>query len=337
MAGKTPVLIMIQGHDPGARWELQETRVTTIGRSSRNVISLLNPSVSRFHCEISYINGLWYVADLNSRKGTFLNGRQISEREVIKAGDVLRLSRNVFKFDLVDEGAGDNSDLLAIREAASGMDVAAAAQAVGGAEAPAAADEEEKVEAPGGFSQEWLVLLGVVLAVALGTGGVLAYAHNLAGSMRSEQAERVAMAGRGFQKASELVEAGPARYREALEALSAVVRDYPDQAVAEQAAAIYRQEEGKWADREMNRITSMEGDGNYRDALERASDLLGGLSDGALKGLVKERQQFTMRLAGAAYNRMREDAQQRLSRGDADGAARIYEEAIARILSLIHI
>ena len=58
MPVKMPVMIMIQGNDPGARWGLQETRVITIGRSSRNCISLTNPSVSRFHCEISYINGL---------------------------------------------------------------------------------------------------------------------------------------------------------------------------------------------------------------------------------------------------------------------------------------
>ncbi len=95
---ENPILVLIQGDTPGQRWELHTTRVITIGRSARNTIQLMNPTVSRFHCEIAYSNGLWYLTDLNSRKGTYLNGQALEEREVLKSGDVIRITSNLLRF-----------------------------------------------------------------------------------------------------------------------------------------------------------------------------------------------------------------------------------------------
>ncbi len=101
-----PVLVLIQGDKPGAMWELDPTRVTSIGRSSRNQVQLLELSVSRFHCEIAFSNGFWYVSDLNSRKGTLLNGKGVETREVLKQGDVVRISGSLLRF--TDAGELEN-------------------------------------------------------------------------------------------------------------------------------------------------------------------------------------------------------------------------------------
>ncbi len=74
VGGRQPVLIVIQGPEPGIIYRLPENRVTTIGRSTRNSIVVVNPDVSRFHCELSYVNGRWELHDLNSKKGTIING-----------------------------------------------------------------------------------------------------------------------------------------------------------------------------------------------------------------------------------------------------------------------
>lgn len=108
---------MLQGHEPGARYKLKEEHVTTIGRSSQSDISLVSPTVSRNHCEVAYIDGLWHMCDLESRKGTIINGERVEGRRVLKPGDIIRLSTNVFRFDIIDENQ-QNEGLLALREAA---------------------------------------------------------------------------------------------------------------------------------------------------------------------------------------------------------------------------
>jgi len=325
VAARTAVLIMIQGHEPGARWELGETRVTTIGRSSRNVISLPSPSVSRFHCEVSYINGLWYIADLNSKKGTFLNGRRISEREVLRPGDTIRLSRNVFRFDFADEAAAAGAGAVAEEPGAESQRVPPE---------PSAAEPAREESAAAGILARLRPFRGVALTgllVGVVVGGALAYAHHEADRMWRRRQERLEAARAALAEASALVEAGPARYREALEALRRVVRDYPGSEAAQQAEALYAREEGMWLEREMQRITRSEQQEDYRDALERASDLLEGLSDEPLKALVRQRQEFTARLARAAYQRLDAQAKRLQANGDLEGAAALYEKAKERM------
>jgi len=331
MGAKVPMLVMIQGHEPGARWTLQETRVTTIGRSSRNVINLVNPSLSRFHCEVSYINGLWYVADLNSKKGTFLNGRRVTDREVLKPGDIVRLSKNVFRFDLVDETAASDEAALALREEVASAAIAARLQEGSAAVAQPEAAEKKRGISLGQRVAQFRLVIGVAVGLTVLVGGALAYGHQVARAMRRRQEEQLEAAERALAEAAALMEAGPGRYREALEALQKVVRVYPGQPAAQKAAAMYFEEEGRWLDREIQRIAASERAGDYRDALERSSDLLEGLSDGELRALVQERQEFTTRLARAAYREMDDEANRLRAQGRTAEAVRLYRDAIAKI------
>ena len=49
--------------------------------------------VSGTHCRISYSGGSWYVDDLASRNGTFLNDRDLglNGHSILKQGDMLKL------------------------------------------------------------------------------------------------------------------------------------------------------------------------------------------------------------------------------------------------------
>jgi pSer/pThr/pTyr-binding forkhead associated (FHA) protein len=48
---------------------------------------------SGHHALFQFAHGLWYVKDLSSTNGTWLNGRRIYEAQLIKKGDKVRVGR----------------------------------------------------------------------------------------------------------------------------------------------------------------------------------------------------------------------------------------------------
>jgi len=69
--------------------------VTVIGR--RNSCDLCIPlmSVSRRHCQLNYDDGVLKIRDLDSRNGTYLNGKRINEA-VIQTGDSIKIGPLTF-------------------------------------------------------------------------------------------------------------------------------------------------------------------------------------------------------------------------------------------------
>ena len=64
--------------------------VFTIGRKAENDLQLLSDSVSRQHAEIIYEDDIYYLVDIGSKRGTFVNGQQI-ERCSLQHLDRLRI------------------------------------------------------------------------------------------------------------------------------------------------------------------------------------------------------------------------------------------------------
>ena len=59
----------------------------TIGRNSKNDIVIRDKVVSKNHTHIFYEDGLFFIEDLNSSNGTYLNGEQIDEIIELRDGD----------------------------------------------------------------------------------------------------------------------------------------------------------------------------------------------------------------------------------------------------------
>ena len=88
-----PKLIVKRGPNRGIVYTFAENKVT-IGRDYKNLILLVDQTVSRQHAELAFEDGKWFLDDLGSRNGTTLNGKPADRSEVqsmdeIGVGDVL--------------------------------------------------------------------------------------------------------------------------------------------------------------------------------------------------------------------------------------------------------
>ena len=84
------VLNVIQGPDKGMNITLPDTEPQLIGRSSEAIV-LSDQTISRRHAELTPEgDGTWYIRDLQSANGTFVNGVRVSERRKLKLGDQVR-------------------------------------------------------------------------------------------------------------------------------------------------------------------------------------------------------------------------------------------------------
>ena len=66
---------------------------TTIGREGTLVIN--DEFASSKHARLWVARGLWYVEDLHSTNGTWLNGRRIHAAQLLKRGDKIKVGHTV--------------------------------------------------------------------------------------------------------------------------------------------------------------------------------------------------------------------------------------------------
>jgi hypothetical protein len=66
---------------------------TWMGRSSKCHVQIKETKISRLHCVIISAGNNWYLADLDSRNGTYINGQRITEPVRLSHGDSICLGR----------------------------------------------------------------------------------------------------------------------------------------------------------------------------------------------------------------------------------------------------
>ena len=95
MVARIPVkndemLLYVEAERPGDRsffpYYLEERTDYTIGRSKTQLICYPNDTVSREHALLHWENGAWYIQDMNSLNGVFVNGKRVQYTR-LKNGD----------------------------------------------------------------------------------------------------------------------------------------------------------------------------------------------------------------------------------------------------------
>jgi hypothetical protein len=71
--------------------------VTTLGRSPTNLIVVPDSFASSEHARITSRRGQWWLADLDSRNGTTLNGLPVTSPVVLSPGDEIGIGRVTFR------------------------------------------------------------------------------------------------------------------------------------------------------------------------------------------------------------------------------------------------
>jgi two-component system, NtrC family, sensor kinase len=95
------ILTVIQGPDKGRKYELPDHEPQLIGRSSE-ALPIDDNAVSRRHAELTPDDGVWYIRDLESQNGTYVNGLRIADRTRLRPGDQIRTGQTLFVFGQVE-------------------------------------------------------------------------------------------------------------------------------------------------------------------------------------------------------------------------------------------
>lgn len=90
------VLEVIEGPDLGGVFPLPRDEPQLIGRSSE-ALPLGDQTISRRHAELTPDGGKWYLNDLSSANGTFLNGRLVNQRVSLRIGDEIGCGSTLFR------------------------------------------------------------------------------------------------------------------------------------------------------------------------------------------------------------------------------------------------
>lgn len=70
----------------------------SLGRAAHNQIQIDNKGVSLVHAVLTKVNNNWFIEDLNSTNGTFLNNIKVEGRQAIKFGDTISICKHQLKF-----------------------------------------------------------------------------------------------------------------------------------------------------------------------------------------------------------------------------------------------
>jgi len=90
-------LIQKEGPNPGRQFVIYQDEIN-IGRSPENQLVLLDSTVSLQHAKIKKIDGVYYIYDLVSERGVYINGKKLLKPRPLYDFDEIRLGKIMLLF-----------------------------------------------------------------------------------------------------------------------------------------------------------------------------------------------------------------------------------------------
>ena len=94
---RPPSSVVVHGPDGAKPSTVRLADPTDVGRSSSCAITVDDTYVSQRHARFFARDGGWYVEDMGSTNGTYLNDQRVTQPAEVHAGDVVRLGKTVLE------------------------------------------------------------------------------------------------------------------------------------------------------------------------------------------------------------------------------------------------
>ncbi len=79
--------------------------VMAIGRAADNTLALQDPFASTHHALILWREGQWWLEDLHSHNGTYLNEKQLTAPQPLASGDQIRIGQTTLRFEIQEKNS----------------------------------------------------------------------------------------------------------------------------------------------------------------------------------------------------------------------------------------
>jgi pSer/pThr/pTyr-binding forkhead associated (FHA) protein len=95
--GKPPSQVVVHEPDGAKPRTIRLSESTQVGRTDACAVRLSDSYVSQVHARLYGKDRSWFVEDLGSTNGTFLNDRRVEQPVEVHAGDVVKVGKTVLE------------------------------------------------------------------------------------------------------------------------------------------------------------------------------------------------------------------------------------------------
>jgi hypothetical protein len=94
---KAPRKLLVVDGGGGKPGTIRLEEALQVGRAEACQVRLGDTYISQFHARLFPRDGTWYIEDLGSTNGTYLNQRKLTGPSEVHAGDVVRLGKTTLE------------------------------------------------------------------------------------------------------------------------------------------------------------------------------------------------------------------------------------------------